>query len=92
MKKESDAVLGLVIEKALKGLPQQMDTDELAALLLTIIDRYVGMQRVSEGISLLLTSAVVYARATGISDKKMAALLLACALDISGNETTNKVH
>ena len=92
MRKDSDVLLGLVIEKALKGLPHQMDTDELSALLLTIIDRYVGTHRVSEGIALLLTSAVVYARASGIADKKLAALLHACALDISNNDPSNKVH
>ena len=92
MRKDSDVLLGLVIEKALKGLPNQLDTDELSALLLTIIDRYVGTHRVSEGISLLLTSAVVYARASGIADKKLATLLHACALDLSGREPSEKVH
>lgn len=92
MSKESDEVMVLAVEKAMKALPDKLDTDELAALLLTIIDRYMGMRRVSEGISLLLTSAVVYARASGVKDEKLATLLVACAIDISGRQPSEKVH
>lgn len=92
MSKESDELMGMAVEKAMKALPNTMDTDELSALLLTIIDRYVGMRRVSEGIALLLTSAVVYARASGVKDEKLATLLVACAIDISGRQPSEKVH
>jgi hypothetical protein len=89
----TDAQLKDMVVEALKKMPHEMDTHQISAFLLTVLDGYVG-PKVSEGVSILITSAVVYARARGVGDDRIAALLLASAYAISESNPTNsdKVH
>jgi hypothetical protein len=80
-----------MIEAAVHCLPDNMQTEELSALLLTIVDSYMSDDR-SVALSLLLTTAMVYARSIGMPDKKMAIVLRGAAEHLEEPETKNKVH
>jgi hypothetical protein len=78
-----------MIEAAFDRLPDDMKPDELSALLLTVVDAYMGDDR-SVALSLLLT--MVYARSIGMPDKKMAIVLRGAAEHLEEPETKKKVH
>lgn len=80
-----------MIEAAVHCLPDDMQTEELSALLLTIVDSYMSDDR-SVALSLLLTTAMVYARSIGMPDKKMAIVLRGAAEHLEEPETKKKVH
>jgi hypothetical protein len=80
-----------MIEAALECLPEDMKPDELSALLLTIVDAYMGDDR-SVALSLLLTTTMVYARSIGMPDKRMAIVLRSAAEHLEEPETKKKVH
>ena len=80
-----------MIEAAVHCLPDDMQTEELSALLLTIVDSYMSDDR-SVALSLLLTTAMVYARSIGMPDKKMAIVLRGAAEHLEEPEAKKKVH
>jgi hypothetical protein len=80
-----------MIEAAVDCLPDNMQTDELSALLLTILDAYMGDDK-TVALSLLLTTAMVYARSIGMPDKRMAKVLRSAAEHLEKPETEKKVH
>lgn len=87
-----DVRTGKMVQEALKKLPPEMDSDQLSALLLTLVDGYVG-PKVADGVSILITSTIVYARARGISDHRIAVLLIASAHSLADYGTSNEqVH
>jgi len=87
-----DKLAGRMVQEALKRLPPEMDSDQLSALLLTLVDGYVG-PKISDGISILITSIIVYARARGVSDDKIAVILRASAHALADDRTRNEqVH
>jgi hypothetical protein len=88
-----DKLTGEMIKSALKQLPKEMDSQQISAFLLTVLDGYVG-SKVSEAMSILITSTIVYGRARGISDNRIATLMVASGHAIVDYEPTqnNKVH
>ncbi len=80
-----------MVEAAFECLPDDMKPDELSALLLTVVDAYMGDDR-SVALSLLLTTTMVYARSIGMPDKKMAIVLRGAAEHLEEPETKKKVH
>lgn len=80
-----------MIEAAFDCLPNDMKPDELSALLLTIVDAYMGDDR-SVALSLLLTTTMVYARSIGMPDSKTAIVLRGAAEHLEEPETKKKVH
>jgi len=80
-----------MIEAAVHCLPDNMQTEELSALLLTIVDSYMSDDK-TVALSLLLTTAMVYARSIGMPDKKMALVLRGAAEHLEEPETKKKVH
>lgn len=80
-----------MVEAAVHCLPDHMQPDELSALILTIVDSYMSDDR-SVALSLLLTTAMVYARSIGMPDKKMALVLRGAAEHLEEPETKKKVH
>jgi len=87
-----DTLAGKMVQAALKKLPPEMDSEQLSALLLTVVDGYVG-PKISDGVSILITSAIVYARARGVSDERVAILLIASAHALADYGTSNEqVH
>ena len=89
----NDTLAGKMVQEALKKLPPEMDSEQLSALLLTLVDGYVG-PKIADGVSILITSAIVYARARGVRDDRLAILLIASAHALSESNPTNsdKVH
>jgi hypothetical protein len=80
-----------MVEAAVHCLPDNMQTDELSALLLTIVDSYMSDDK-TVALSLLLTTAMVYARSIGMSDKKMALVLRGAAEHLEEPDNKKKVH
>jgi hypothetical protein len=80
-----------MVEAAVHCLPDNMQTDELSALLLTIVETYMSEDK-TVALSLLLTTAMVYARSIGMSDKKMAVILRGAAEHLDEPDNKKKVH
>jgi hypothetical protein len=89
--KFSDKDKGDQIGKALSKLPPEMSTGEVSALIMTITDAYMSENK-SAAISLLLTSGIVYARASGIPDEKIAIFLRSTADHLDDEPYSPKVH
>lgn len=89
--KFSNKEKGDQVGKALSKLPQQMDTGEVSALVMTITDAYMGDHK-SAAISMLITSGIVYARSSGIPDDKIAMLLRSTADHLDEQPYSPKVH
>lgn len=84
---KSAFLTGELVEKVFEILPEELPMENLSAFILTLTERYAG-ETPSKGVSLLLTTAVVYARAMGASNEKIRAILHSTA----GQLTERKVH
>jgi hypothetical protein len=89
--KLSDDKKATKVAKALSNLPDSLDTGEVSALLLTITDAYMGEHN-SAAISMLLTTTVVYARALGVPDDKIALFLQGTAEHLRNETTEVRMH
>lgn len=89
----TDAEMSKKVIKALKHLPDEMDSQQISAFILTVLEGYVG-SKISEAMSILITSTIVYGRARGVSDDRIATLMVASAHAIVDYQPTqnNKVH
>lgn len=79
-----------VVEDVLDILPEEINSQQLSAFILTLVDKYAG-GKVSQAMSLLLTSTIVYGRTMGFTDEKIASFLESTAQHLK-TEQTPKVH
>lgn len=83
---------GELVESLMKQLPEALDPGQVAALVLTLVDRYAG-DNTSAAASLLLTTTVTYARTVGVHDEKIAGFLRGTAQHLEENaQPKRKVH
>ena len=80
-----------MVEAAFECLPENLKTEEISALLMTVVDTYMGEDRTS-ALSVLLTTTMVYARTIGMPDSKMAVILRGAAEHLEEPANTKKVH
>lgn len=88
MKSELNEAL---VQEIMDKLPDAIQPKHLSALILTLVDRYAG-GKTSEAISLFITMTIVYARAAGIEDSRMATLLEDTASHLKTDQFSKKVH
>ena len=80
------------VDKLLKSLPEGLDTAQVTALVLTIVDGYLSTSP-GDAISVLLTGSITYARVRGVSENRIIRTLRDTA-EYLENSTANskKVH
>lgn len=79
------------VKKVLELLPDKATPQQLSALVLSLVDHYEG-QDPRSAVSLLITTAITYARVIGVPDKTIALLLRGTAKHLDTEETSKKVH
>jgi len=82
---------GSAVTKIMEMLPEKLSPAQLSALILTLVDNYEG-QDPRAAISLLITTAITYARVIGVPDKTIALLLRGTAKHLDTDEPLKKVH
>lgn len=86
-----DQDLGEVVALALNMLPDEMTADEVAALVLTMINGYLGDKSMI-GVGILLSSAVTFAQEKGYQNDGIARLLVATAAMLIDRNDGDTLH
>ena len=83
--------LGEVVALALNMLPEEMTADEVTALVLTMVNGYLGNKTII-GVGVLLSAAVTFAQEKGYQNVNIAKLLVATAAMITDRNEGDPVH
>jgi hypothetical protein len=86
-----DQDLGEVVALALNMLPDEMTADEVAALVLTMINGYLGDKSMI-GVGVLLSAAVTFAQEKGYQNDNIARLLVATAAMLIDRNDGDTLH
>ena len=71
-------ITGEEVSAILERMPDELDTDELSAFILTLTSAYLN-DHPREAVNMLLTSTILYAKSCGLPDKAIAAIFEASA-------------
>jgi hypothetical protein len=83
--------LGEVVALALNMLPEEMTADEVTALVLTMVNGYLGNKTII-GVGVLLSAAVTFAQEKGYRNENIAKLLVATAAMLIDRNDGDTVH
>lgn len=79
------------INTVMEALPDEMETNEISALLMTIVNAYCE-EAPKEAVSLFLTTTVIYARSVGMPLEVIAKILKATAENVTKNPPPGRTH
>lgn len=70
----SSNLTGPMVENIVKSLPTQLETGEISALILTLVDLYMK-DSPAAAVNVLLTSTILYAKSCEVSDYAISRIL-----------------
>ena len=79
------------INTVMEALPDEMETNEISALLMTVVSAYLE-EAPKEAVSLLLSTTVIYARSIGMPIEVIAKILHSAADNVTKNPTPGRAH
>lgn len=82
----SKNISGNDVEKWFEQLPDELELEEVAALTLTLVNRYLPNDP-KEAVNVFLTNTIIYAKHMGIENDNIALLLTAAAKHLTKNKT-----
>ena len=79
------------VERWLAMLPDELELEEIAALTLTLVNRYLPDDP-KEAVNVFLTNTIIYAKHMGMANDKIALLLTSSAKHLSKKLTEKRMH
>lgn len=89
--KDRKKLTGSAVEEVVALLPEELEPQYLAALIMTLVDNFMG-DKPSAAMGLLISTTITYARTIGTSDEKTASVLRSVADDLVKEHQSKKVH
>ena len=88
---DKDKSAGTMVRDALEMMPEEMTIQEVAAMILMIVDGYVGHDKAAS-ISLLLSAFITYASTKGLDDSKISMMLRLSASALDAGDHVQAMH